>query len=53
MQNARCRYVAMVTETLSRIASKYSSAVLFLCRVEKSIDIFINVVLSLKCPKIG
>ena len=36
MQKSCCRYVAMVTETLSRIASKYSSAVLFLCRVEKS-----------------
>ena len=35
MQNSRCRYVAMVAETMSRIASKYSSPVLFSCRVEK------------------
>ena len=27
MQNLRCRYVVMVTETLSRIASKYSMCV--------------------------
>ena len=36
MQNSRLRHVAMVTETLSRIGSKYASALLFLCRIEKN-----------------
>ena len=42
MQNSRCRYVAMVTETLSRIASKYSNVVLLSCQLEKKYDILIG-----------
>ena len=53
MQILCCRHVAMVTPTVSKIASIYSTDAIFLCQVEKKYDICINADVLPKCLKIG